>query len=184
MADKFQKGTGRDIDEWMDYLRSHEEGAEDLHDLTHQQMAALAVDGGASDWWAQGIAVEIERIIGRRKVGQTVTGSVNAGASKTVPGEWTEVFDRFADFMSKGGRELLPAEPAGKPSTSGTEKWRYWRVAFTDGSSAALDCSDASRGTGLKTRLSMKHDKIPSMDQRDAVKAHWKQVLASFSETL
>lgn len=118
MADKFQKSTGRDIDEWMDHLRSQEEGAEDLHDLTHQQMAALAVDGGASDWWAQGIAVEIERIIGRRKVGQTVTGSVNAGASKTVPGEWTEVFNRFTDFMSEGGRELLPVEPAGKPSST------------------------------------------------------------------
>lgn len=184
MTDKFEKGTGRDIDGWMEFLRSHHEGAADLHDLTHQQMAALAVDGGASEWWAQGIAVEVERIIGRRKVGQTVTGSVNAGASKTVPGEWRQVFEKFTAFMADGGEELLPADLATQPSTSATEKWRYWRASFTDGSSAALDCSDASTGDTVKTRLSMKHDKIPSMAQRDPVKAHWKQVLASFAASL
>lgn len=184
MTDRFSKGTGRDIEEWMEYLRSHDKGAEDLHKLTHQQMAVLAVDGGASEWWAQGIAVEIERIIGRRQVGQTVTGTVNAGASKTVPGEWREVFEKFATFMAEGGEEVLPVKLDGEPSASATEKWRYWRATFADGSSATLDCSDAPTGDRRKTRLSMKHDKIPAMDQRDSVKAHWKHVLATFADSL
>lgn len=182
MKDRFANATGRSIEEWMEFLRSHPDGAADLHDLTHQDLAHLAVEGGASEWWAQSISVEVERVIGRRSVGQTVTGSVNAGASKMVTGEWTEVFDRFVAFMAEGGRDLLPADPADEPRVSETEKWCYWRVGLADGSTVAIDCSDGSTGDVRKTRLSVKHDKLASLGQRDAVKTHWRGMLNEFAE--
>ncbi|AGF73785.1 hypothetical protein [Corynebacterium halotolerans] len=180
--DRFANATGRSIGEWMEYLQSHPDGGVNLHDLTHQDFARLAIEGGASEWWAQSISVEVERIIGRRRVGQTVTGSVSAGASKTVRGEWTEAFDSFVAFLSAGGRDLLPAEPLDEPRISETEKWRYWRAGLTDGSTVAIDCSDASTGEVRKTRLSVKHDKLGSLEQRDAIKAHWRGVLDEFAE--
>ncbi|MDO5511527.1 SRPBCC domain-containing protein [Corynebacterium sp.] len=169
MSDKFEKGTGRSIDAWMEYVKDHG----DPQELSHQELAALASRGGASDWWAQGIAVEIERIIGRRQVGQTVSGSVNAGASKTVPGEWTEVFEAFVSFMED--KELID-----EPRISATEKWRYWRASLEDGSEIAIDCSDVKG----KTRLSVKHDKLPSMDDREKMKSFWRATLAEFADTL
>lgn len=180
MGDKFEKGTGRDIHAWMEFIQEHEDGAADLSALSHQQLAALASAGGASDWWAQGIAVEIERLIGRRAVGQTVTGSVNAGASKTVPGEWTEVFDLFVAFMEAGGSRLLTAELIDAPRISHTDKWRYWRASLVDGSVVAIDCSESNG----KTRLSVKHDKLGSLEEREPAKVHWRGVLKEFAELL
>lgn len=177
MSDKFEKATGRDIIAWMSYIREHEDGAADLTTLSHRQLAALASAGGASDWWAQGIAVEIERVIGRRAVGQTVTGSVNAGATKTVAGEWTEVFDRLVDFL---GELPLPSPLVDAPRISHTEKWRYWRASLEDGSVVAIDCS-AVKG---KTRISVKHDKIPTMEERGPVKEHWRGALEEFAAHL
>lgn len=180
--DRFQAATGRSIDDWLSYLRSHPDGSTDLHELTHQDMARLAGNGGASAWWAQNIAVEVERIIGRREVGQTVTGSVQVGVSRTVPGTWTEVFESFTNHMASGGRGLLPADPTDAPRISATEKWRYWRVTFADGSTATLDCSDATRNGTPRTRLSLRHDRFPALADREPVRTHWRGVLDSFVE--
>lgn len=46
MGDKFEKGTGRDIHAWMEFIQEHEDGAADLSALSHQQLAALASAGG------------------------------------------------------------------------------------------------------------------------------------------
>lgn len=172
MSDKFHTATGRTIGEWMEYMRPHGE----LHDLSHRELAALASSGGASDWWAQSIAVEIERIIGRRQIGQTGTGSVAVSASKTLPGEWTTVFDRFVDFMSAQDLSML----VDAPRISATEKWRYWRADATDGSAIAIDCSDVNG----RTRLSVKHDKLPGMDDREPTKQYWRALLNDFARSL
>ena len=89
--------------------------------------------------------VEIERMIGRRQVGQTVTGSINASVTKTVPGEWTDVFEKFVAFMES--RQLADA-----PRITATEKWRYWRVPLADGTPLAMPAvvpklSDTPGGT-------------------------------------
>lgn len=181
MTDKFGKATGRDIHEWMGFMQAHEAGAADLNQLSHQQLAVLAVEGGASAWWGQSIAVEIERMIGRREVGQTATGSVNAGASKTVRGEWTEVFNRFVSFMAEGG-ERLPVGISEGPRISETDKWRYWRATLADGSSLTIDCADASRRGVAKARLSVQQDQLPSMEDRDEAKVHWRGVLTEFAD--
>lgn len=169
MSDKFEKATGRDINGWMEFMREHG----DPHEFSHQELVKLASRGGASDWWSQGIAVEIERMIGRRQVGQTVTGSINASVTKTVPGEWTDVFEEFVAFMES--RQLADA-----PRITATEKWRYWRADLADGSQVSVDVSDAKG----KTRLSVKIDKLPTMKDRDRVKEEWRALLTEFSVTV
>ncbi|GAB3695804.1 hypothetical protein [Corynebacterium nasicanis] len=166
MHDKFEKATGRSIDDWMEFFG-------DPQELSHQDLARLASEGGASEWWAQSIAVEIERMIGRRQIGQTVTGSIAASASKTVPGEWTEVFDKFVSFMEN--KQLADA-----PRITATDTWRYWRADLEDGSQVAVDCSEVKG----KTRLSAKIDKLASMEKRDLAKEKWRALLNEFAETL
>lgn len=184
-TDRFSRATGRHATDWRALMESRAtELGQGIQELSHQEMVAIAQSEGATDWWAQGIAVEVERLIGRREVGQTVTGSINAGVSKTVPGEWREIFESFHSFMTTGGATLLPSAATGEPTTSATAKWRYWHCSFADGSKATLDCSDASRNHQPKARLSIKHDGLPSMADRDATKSHWKAVLNDFAKTL
>lgn len=184
-TDKFSRSTGRSAAEWQTHIENR---AADLgrgiQELSHRDMVAIAQTEDVTDWWAQGIAVEIERRIGRRKVGQTVTGSISAGVSKTVPGQWGDVFQSFSTFMANGGTTLLPSAAAGEPAISATEKWRYWRCSFQDGSKANLDCSAVSGSNQPKTRLSMKHDGLASMEARDATRSHWRKVLNDFAATL
>ncbi|WP_018298185.1 hypothetical protein [Corynebacterium lubricantis] len=181
--DKFEKATGRTIPEWMDFLRNHENGNKDLNELSHKQMATLAEDYGASGWWAQSIAVDIEREIGRREVGQRDSGKFSANATKTMPGEWTDVFARFTEFMASA-EGALPAAVDGESSTSESEKWRYWRADLVDGTKVVVMCNDASAKGVAKTRFAVQHEKLPSSEARDDMKAHWKATLDTFKASL
>lgn len=163
MSDKFQRATGRTVQEWMDLIG-------DARETSHREIAAAAAQGGASDWWAQSIAVEIERIIGRREIGQSGDGTVHVSVSKTVAGEWTDVFEKFVQYME--GLSLVDA-----PRLSATEKWRYWRATLEDGSQVAIDVSDAKG----KTRVSVKHDKLPGMEQREPTRQFWRGLLGDFA---
>ena len=180
--DKLKKGTGRSLGEWMDYLRMN--GAEDLNELTHKDMARLAEEAGASGWWAQGVAVDVERAIGRRQVGETTSGTVSASASKTVTGEWTEVFRQWLKFVADKGEEAFPSPLEGEPRDSATEKWRYWNVSFADGSRASMTVSDGSTADTPKTKLAIGHDSLGSLEKREPIKDHWKKLFAEFAESL
>ncbi|MHA2790192.1 hypothetical protein ACXZ66_13800 [Corynebacterium sp. S7] len=181
--DKFKRGTGRTITAWMEFMQAHENGNKDLNELSHKQIAALAEDGGASAWWAQSIAVDIEREIGRREVGQRNSGKFSANATKTMPGEWTDVFARFTKFMNRQDG-ALPAEVDGESSTSESEKWRYWRADLVDGTKVVVMCNDASAKGVAKTRFAVQHEKLLTAELRDEMKTHWKATLDSFRASL
>ncbi|WIM67669.1 hypothetical protein QP027_11380 [Corynebacterium breve] len=177
--DKFEKATGKNLEAWMEIIG--QQGS--LSDIPHKEMARIAEENGASAWWAQSIAVEVERKIGRRALGQTCTGDFNANASKTIPGEWTEVFEKFVAYMADTP-EALPSPLQGESSSSATEKWRYWRANFSDGTRVNVVCNDGSAKGVAKTKLATQHDKLPDDDARDEMKTHWKSVLASFADSL
>ncbi|QNE88600.1 hypothetical protein H0194_05615 [Corynebacterium incognita] len=166
MADKFSRATGKSLEEWMRLIPA---------ELSHKEMAQAAVEAGATPWWAQGIAVEIERRIGRRKVGESCTGDINASTSKTVPGVWTEVFDALAEFLAT----KCPFDIE-EPTTSATEKWRYWRADVTDGTKITINVSDG----GGKSKIGVQHSKLPDHDARQNVKDVWQSTLTGFAKTL
>lgn len=182
MSDKFEKATGRCLESWAEAIIGA--AGSPLESLSHQELAKTAVKLGATEWWGQSIAVELERLIGRRELGQTCSATFAASASKTVPGEWTEVFHGAEQWLSSK-IEMLPLPLAGEPTTSATAKWRYWRATFTDGTNVTLMATDGTStkpDSPAKTKLSVQHEKLADAAARDAAKATWKALLAALAE--
>ncbi|MEJ5997958.1 hypothetical protein [Corynebacterium sp. H130] len=167
---KFLEPTGRTLDEWLVELG-------DPNALTHKEMAAWFVDKGVSPWWAQNLTVAVEQHIGRRVVGQTCAGTFSANASKTVKGEWDPTFEAFTRFMTPDRLPMASSEP----STSATEKWRYWRTQLVDGSKVVITCQEKPGG---KVTFAVNHDGLEDIVSRETMKTHWRQVLSDFADSI
>lgn len=87
--------------------------------------------GEISEWWAQGVTVAYEQIIGRRVVGQSCEGDFAASASRTVPGDPDSVRDRWDAFMTPQRREELglaePSSPTPRRGATGALRWMTGR---------------------------------------------------------
>lgn len=169
MTDRFTEPTGKSMTQWLSML-------DDPHSMPHKDMAEFFVAQGVSAWWAQGLTVAIEQHIGRREVGQTCAGTWSASASKTVPGEWEDTFRAFVAFMTL---ERLPMEGT-EPTTSATEKWRYWRTQLVDGSKVVITCQSRTPG---KATFAVNHDGLADNVSRETMKAFWRQTLSDFVDS-
>lgn len=169
-------GSGIAWKRWLEILEPH-------RDLDHTDLAAKALEAIRSEgtstnpqWWAQNASVAYEQHIGRRVVGQKCDGSFSAGVSKTFPGTMDDVLAR----ITGAGAELtafagIPAEA--RPSTSATEKWRYWRVPLADGSRVTITIQ--TKASGDKSTAAVNHDKLGSESDIAPAKAWWREFLAS-----
>ena len=106
-------------------------------DTDHAGLAAAAhtlfrgkVDNAG--WWAQTAAVAYEQQIGRRLPGQVSDGTFQVSVSKTLPGDPAQVLAAVETLMA-GRTGLGGVDFAEEPTTSGTEKWQYWRAKLADG---------------------------------------------------
>ncbi|MGP6174194.1 hypothetical protein [Corynebacterium sp. A21] len=179
--DRFLNGTGKTFDNWMEQIGA---GGRPIEEMSHREIARTAEGLGASAWWAQGIAVEIERHIGRRQVGETSAGTVSVSVSKTIPGEWVATFRDFVAFLATR-RDDLPGELLAEPVISETEKWRYWKAKLSDGSTVAINCSDvsnASKSATKKACFSIEHDALGHLNLREPLKDHWRKILTAFEQ--
>lgn len=171
-----QKSTGKVLDEWFAILEQA-----DCNKMTHKQIAAYLYEyHQVSAWWAQTITVEYERYIGRREVGQSCQGDYQAGASKTINGTMDTVFNAWLDF-AKDIKSLNNKKLTNTPSTSTTDKWRYWRTNIDDGSKVNVMFNQKAPG---KEHLSVTHEKLTSTDAVDDWKIFWKVYVKEFSEQL
>ncbi|QGU03272.1 hypothetical protein CKALI_12170 [Corynebacterium kalinowskii] len=166
---RFKEPTGKTLEEWLRELG-------DPSALTHREMAAWFVDKGVPAWWAQSLTVAVEQQIGRRVVGQTCAGTFSASASKTMPGEWEATFEAFTRFMTPDRLPMAGSEP----STSATEKWRYWRTQLIDGSKVVITCQEKPGG---KVTFAVNHDGLEDNVSRETMKIHWRGVLGDFVDT-
>lgn len=176
--DKYSRATGRSLAEWVDLLRAEHP---DIEGYEHREIARSAVALGASEWWAQGIAVDFERMIGRRRVGETSTGRISVSASKTMPGEWSTAFEEVVEFL-RTSPAALPAELDDAPRISETDKWRYWKAKFVDGTTAAINCSDVSKDGTPKVRFAVEHSGLGDLESRAPLKEHWRSVFTAFTQ--
>lgn len=128
------------------------------------------------EWWAQGVTVAFEQHIGRRGVGERCDGSFSAGVSKTLPGSMDDVLAKVQRAAS-GLIEFAGVPSDGGPSTSATEKWRYWRVKLADGSKVTINIQE--KPGGEKSIAAVNHDDLGSSEQIDGVKAWWRSFLSS-----
>ncbi|MGP5126308.1 hypothetical protein ACTXKL_07225 [Brachybacterium tyrofermentans] len=178
-AASIESGTGTALETWVQ--RITEAGGPDLD---HAAIARLLPERwDITEWWAQGVTVAYEQVIGRRVVGQSCDGDFSASASRTVPGDIDAVRDRWATFMTPARREQLGLE---EPRLSDTATWRYWRAAVADGSRISVNItaksSPAGRtSTGPRSTLGIEHKGLETATGRDAWKAAWSRTLADFT---
>lgn len=173
-AARIEKGTGTALAEWTSRL--DEAGAPDLDHTAIARMLSERWD--VEGWWAQGVTVAYEQIIGRRVVGQSCEGDFSASASRTLSGDPDAVRDSWDAFMTPARREEIGLE---EPTLTDTAKWRYWRAATTDGTRLSVNITAKDEG---RSTLGIEHKGIETADGRDAWKAAWKRVLADYTDHL
>lgn len=170
-AARIEAGTGTPLSTWAQ--RIDEAGG---RDLDHTSIARLLPQRWEiTEWWAQGVTVAYEQIIGRRVVGQSCQGDFAASASRTVPGDPDAVRARWDAFLTAPRREELGLAEV---RLSDTPTWRYWRAAVSDGSrlSVNITAKDSERST-----VGLEHKGIETAEGREAWKALWKTTLTDFT---
>jgi hypothetical protein len=173
---KMLAATGKPLGDWFTIL--DERGA---RDLPHKDIARLLQeDHGVPGWWSQSVAVEYERHIGRRETGQRQSGDYEAAVTRTLPVTMDAALDRWLALLPASGlqRAFDGVAFAGEPSTSRTQKRRYWRVGLADGSRVAVYFSAKADGKGAQ--VAVQHGKLAGRQDVDRWKAFWKAYLQAF----
>ena len=70
-------------------------------------------------------------------------------------------------------REFHGVAIAGKPRTSESEKWRYWRCTMENGSIVSINIQ--TKPSGDKSMLAINLDKLESSAEVEKWRAYWKQ---------
>ena len=151
-------------------------------DLDHTAIARLLVaEWDVQEWWAQGVTVAYEQLIGRRVVGQSCDGDFSASASRTLPGTMDRVREAWDEFMTADRRQELGLE---EPSLTDTATWRYWRAAVQDGTRLSVNITARTTGSenpaAARSTLGIEHKGLETAEARDAWKTTWKRTLDAF----
>lgn len=170
-----EETSGIPWDTWVSYL--DDAGAERLSHteiarLTYEFMPEHVANRG---WWAQGAAIAYEHQKGLRVPGQSSKGDFSASASKTFAGDKDAALVRWKE-VTEGLEGLGDVPFEVEPTTSSTEKWRYWRVRLTDGTRATVTISDKHGG---KSVVAVQHSGLPLQEDIPQWKAAWKSLLGS-----
>jgi Arc/MetJ-type ribon-helix-helix transcriptional regulator len=162
--------TGKTWAEWRETL-----DAWGAADKGHTEIAAyVSGDLGIDDWWAQGVTVGYERMIGRRAVGQRNDGSYSASASKTVNAGVEDVHAALVDDEARAawlGDGVLTLRTSSAPKS----------VRFDD-LQAGVIIAFFLTDKGEKTAVQVQADKFASQDAADAWKAMWKPRLNALAK--
>jgi hypothetical protein len=166
------RGTGKTWDEWFVLLdgweaarREHPEIARHLHD-------AHGIDG----WWAQTVTVGYERARGMRAVHERPDGfSVNA--SKTFPVPVEQLFAAFVDDAMRD-RWLGPGEL--RLRTNQPNRSARFDVLANDTRLAAWFTAKGPE----KSSVQLQHERLPTADEIDGWRAHWKASLTRLAGVL
>ena len=168
--------TGKAYGDWFEIL--DERGA---RDLPHKDIARLLQgDYRVPSWWSQSVTVEYERHIGRRETGQRQSGEFEAAVTRTLPATMDEALDGWLARLPAGTADdgFDGVAFADEPSTSRTEKRRYWRVGLDDGSRVAVYFSARPGGKGAQ--IAVRHGQLAGRPDLDRWKAFWKAYLQGF----
>lgn len=158
-----KKQTGKDWAEWRELL-----DAWGGPDKSHTEIAAyVAGDLGIDGWWAQGVTVGYERLIGRRAVGQRNDGSYSASASKTVNASAPDVHAALVDDAKR--REWLPDGLVSFRTASAPKSAR-----FDDLGHGVIIAFFLTPKGEAKTAVQVQADGLASQEAADEWKAAWK----------
>lgn len=166
-----RNATGMGWDEWRAILDDW--GAADRE---HAEIARyVATEHGVPDWWAQGVTVGYERMIGRREAGQRNDGSYSASASKTVAVPIETVHQALIDDAQRSqwlGEGIL------------TLRTQTPKSARFDEPESGLVVAFFLTAKGDKTAVQAQADNIASADASAAWKVIWKERLSALASYL
>lgn len=187
-ANGIEKATGVAWSDWTAWLtaqRAQEREHGTIARLAEQRLRELGISRHATTgeqlntgWWAQAIAVDFEHDHGMRRPGQTARAGFAVTVTKTLPGTIDDALAAWlavaGDVDAVAGRRL-----SGEPAVTRTEKWRYWRVGFADGSRVSVDITarKVAQGAPPKAALSVNHGGLESPEAGEPVRAWWKALL-------
>lgn len=147
--------------------------------LSHAQLAAAAkqrlteLGVERSDWWAQGIAVAYEQAIGRRAPGQRADGSHEMSVSKTFGRDLDHTLETWIATVADAADHRGLA--SGAATVTSSEKWRYWRTVFTDGTKLVVTIGLRANG---KPYAAVTHSGFDGGDRIEAWATYWRERLA------
>jgi hypothetical protein len=167
-----RRATGKGWDDWFRILDAWDGTSRSHHDITEY----VSVEFGVPGWWTQSVAVGYERARGMRATYQTASG-FQVSVSRTFPVGLRELSRMFEDARLRSrwleaGTLKLRTGRAGKTA----------RYDFRDGNSRVL-ASFESKGRG-KSTVHIQHEKLPSADAVEEMRALWKERLGKLSEIL
>lgn len=171
--DAILRGSGKTWDEWRQLL-----DAWGAREKSHTEIARyLATEHGVDDWWAQGVTVGYERLIGRREVGQRNDGSYSASVSKTIDAAQDVVFAWVADEQKRAewiAPEAVRFRTASEPKS----------VRFDDLDHGIIIAFSIYPTPAGKTSCQVQADKLPTSEFGDAWKQVWKPRLANLAKAI
>lgn len=161
-----ETGTGKSWEEWLQFL-------DGIHakDLPHDEIAKKVNEHGANAWWSQGVTVTYEQHIGRRLPGQTCDGDFQVTVSKTVVGNMNDTLAKWTASV-EGITQFDGVKITRIPTTSQTEKWRYWRCGLEDESSISVNIQN--KPGNEKSILAINHNKIQRFEDLERWRSFWK----------
>ena len=165
--------TGRPWDEWVEVLERA--GARELGHtaIARLTLAHMPDSVERAEWWAQGTAIAYEQHAGLRVPGQSCSGDFQTSASRTVAGDKDTALQAWMAVVA--GRDEFGGVPVeAEPSTSSSEKWRYWRAPLADGTRVTVNFSDKAGG---KASVGLAHTKLDSAEAIEFWRPVWKELL-------
>ena len=185
--DAVAAATGRNWDEWTAFL-------DDLGaaEMTHKEIVALTAGPGglSSGWWQQSVAVGYEQAKGLRVVGQTSGADFQIGVQKTLPvppdvawallaeGPGRDIwlgsvdpleFRKGQKYRTADGREgeVRSCVPGERVRLT----WSHPSLART--STVQIYLAPA----GDRTSVRFHQERLSSLEERELMRSHWRQVL-------
>lgn len=171
-----ETGSGIPWNKWLEFLEPHK-------NLDHTAMAKVVLEhinkhgeSKSPEWWAQGVTVAFEQHIGRRGIGERCNGKYSVTCSKTLTGTMDQVLERLV--AAGAGRDEFAGVPVdGEPTTSATEKWRYYRIKLADGARVSINVQ--TKPAGNKSTVAVNHDNLDDNSRIAEIKTWWKDWLAT-----
>ncbi len=189
---KVREATGHGWPEWLEVLDAAGAQAWD-HRQTVAYLAAEHPEVTA--WWQQCVTVGYEQARGKREVGETADAGFEIGVRRTVAATTAQVWDVLTarpDLWLGAGAELTlePGERYEVPPTAESDGARgevrvvrpgerlrmTWQPGDWPGpATLQITLIPATTGTTVSVHL----EKLPDGAVREAMRAHWRAVLAA-----
>lgn len=169
-SEAIREGTGRSWSQWVELI-----DAGPGRGASHTDIAAwVNANSDVGSWWAQGVTVGYERITGMRLPGQMPNGTFTTARSRTLPVSPDALRRMVEDDDSRNA--LLPTVVATRTSKAGVKAPRFRLTDRADGTDLGV-LQFMFDGAAAKTKLTVTHEKLPSIQAVEEWKDFWAQWL-------